>query len=680
MGGSCTDVAGNAGTQSLGFKYDQTAPQVTGSTPSRVADANGWYNHALTVGFQGSDATSGVDSCTQAAYSGPDNQNASVPGSCRDKAANTSATSTFALKYDATAPVMAQPVPSRAPDSNGWYNHTLTVGFGGSDVTSGLDSCVPPQGYSGPDRSNASVGGTCKDMAANVATRSFAFGYDATAPVDVDAAPDRAPDANGWYNDPVTIDFEGADPTSGIEACTRLTYGGPDSSSASASGSCRDRAGNASASAGFALKYDATAPLVSGASALRPADHAGWYNRPVGFTVQGDDATAGIASCPEAVYDGPDASNASLMAACVDRAGNSGSKAFPLRYDARGPTVAVTPARAPDHNGWYNHPVGLELAGSDAVAGLESCAPVEGYDGPDNRAAVAVGSCFDRAGNVGAGTFSLSYDATPPQVTGAHPDRAADANGWYNRPVGVDFLGADAVSEVEACARVGYGGPDVSSVLLSGSCRDRAGNESAAGSFRLQYDGTAPSVARVKVKAGNRSAVVTWTVSTDTTAVELARSVVGRAGERVVYRGAGDTFTDRTVENGVRYRYRLTGFDEARNAAFGSVEARPTAPLYGPPAGAKVVTPPLLAWKAVPKATYYNVQLWRKGRILSSWPGSTSLRLAKTWRYRGRTYRLEPGRYRWFVWPGFGARAAKNYGRMIGSSTFVVVRSRRATR
>ena len=184
----------------------------------------------------------------------------------------------------------------------------------------------------------------------------------------------------------------------------------------------------------------------------------------------------------------------------------------------------------------------------------------------------------------------------------------------------------------------------------------------------------------MRVTAGNGSALITWTVSGDTSTVELARSVVGRAGERIVYRGTGNSFTDRSVENGVLYRYRLTGFDDAQNAAVGSVEARPMAPLYGPAAGARVVTPPMLAWKPVPKATYYNVQLWRERRILSSWPGSTSLRLHKTWRYRGRTYRLAPGRYRWFVWPGYGTRAAKKYGRMVGSSTFVVVRPRRASR
>jgi hypothetical protein len=124
----------------------------------------------------------------------------------------------------------------------------------------------------------------------------------------------------------------------------------------------------------------------------------------------------------------------------------------------------------------------------------------------------------------------------------------------------------------------------------------------------------------------------------------------------------------------------VTGYDDAGNEAASSAEARPTAPLYAPAAGAKVVAPPLLAWKAVPKATYYNVQLWRGRRILSAWPGSASLRLPRAWTYNGRRYRLQPGRYRWFVWPGFGPRAARHYGRLIGSSTFVVVASERATR
>ena len=39
----------------------------------------------------------------------------------------------------------------------------------------------------------------------------------------------------------------------------------------------------------------------------------------------------------------------------------------------------------------------------------------------------------------------------------------------------------------------------------------------------------------------------------------------------------------------------------------------------------------------------------------------------------GRRYRLTPGRYRWYVWPGLGARSAKRYGSVLGSSSFVIV-------
>ena len=55
--------------------------------------------------------------------------------------------------------------PARAPDSNGWYNHSLAVSFSGTDGTSGIESCVPPQNYSGPDDADASVSGSCRDRA-----------------------------------------------------------------------------------------------------------------------------------------------------------------------------------------------------------------------------------------------------------------------------------------------------------------------------------------------------------------------------------------------------------------------------------------------------------------------------------------------------------------------------------
>ena len=94
-----------------------------------------------------------------------------------------------------------------------------------------------------------------------------------TSPIKIDNQPPtslsagavRPPDANGWYNHPVAINWTGTDATSGLAACTSLTYSGPDSGAAGVSGGCTDVAGNSS-STSFGFQYDATPPQLSSIS------------------------------------------------------------------------------------------------------------------------------------------------------------------------------------------------------------------------------------------------------------------------------------------------------------------------------------------------------------------------------------------------------------------------------
>src|SRR5439155_19938960 len=72
----------------LQFKIDKDKPAVTGASPDRQANANGWYNAPVTVALAGSDATSGIASCQQLSYNGGDSATASVSGTCRDVAGN----------------------------------------------------------------------------------------------------------------------------------------------------------------------------------------------------------------------------------------------------------------------------------------------------------------------------------------------------------------------------------------------------------------------------------------------------------------------------------------------------------------------------------------------------------------------------------------------------------------
>jgi hypothetical protein len=50
------------------------------------------------------------------------------------------------------------------------------------------------------------------------------------------------------------------------------------------------------------------------------------------------------------------------------------------------------------------------------------------------------------------------------------------------------------------------------------------------------------------------------------------------------------------------------------------------------------------------------------------------LRLHRTWRFHGRRRHLKAGHYRWFVWPGFGARAAHRYGPLVAHLGFYIER------
>jgi hypothetical protein len=158
----------------------------------------------------------------------------------------------------------------------------------------------------------------------------------------------------------------------------------------------------------------------------------------------------------------------------------------------------------------------------------------------------------------------------------------------------------------------------------------------------------------------------------DAKEVRVSRSP-GRGGadRTVLHDGPGDSLTDERVVNGRRYEYRISAVDQAGNEASRTAGVVPGPRLLSPAHNARVDEPPVLRWTPVRGADYYNVQLFRGDRkVLSAWPDGARLKLRRSWRYFGKR-RLEPGRYRWMVWPGEGRRSASDYGRRIGRRSFV---------
>jgi hypothetical protein len=246
--------------------------------------------------------------------------------------------------------------------------------------------------------------------------------------------------------------------------------------------------------------------------------------------------------------------------------------------------------------------------------------------------------------------------------------RAADYNGWFNHPVGVSFKGSDGLSGVRSCTGLTYAGPEGAGALVNGSCTDVAGNTRTA-RLPINYDSTAPPAPEVTAAPRDNAVKLEWTDAPQTVA-EVTRVRNGQS--TLVYRGGADAFTDRKLRNEKRYRYRVSLVDQAGNRSSGSDSAVPTdSPLLTPAANEHVGAPPLLTWRSVAKASYYNLQLFRGQRkVLSRWPGANEFQLKQSWRFAGRHRRLRAGRYCWHVWPGYGRRARRNYGELLGSRCF----------
>lgn len=280
-----------------------------------------------------------------------------------------------------------------------------------------------------------------------------------------------------------------------------------------------------------------------------------------------------------------------------------------------------------------------------------------------------------------SGTTSVALpiriELSTPKVV-ALPTRRPDSHGWYNHPVTFAF-GGRAFSGIASCTTATYTAPNTPRAHVTGSCTDNAGKTTQVTSAPFAYDDARPAL-RVKADTGDQLAVLDWTMKD--VAPSAGFRIVRRPGLRgrgssVLYRGEGNSFSDHRVRNGVRYRYTLTAFDRAGNATVRTLSLRPGPRLLSPAQQAHLSRAPMLSWTPVRRASYYNVQIFKgKRELLSAWPGKAKFKLSPTWSFKGHRYRLRPGTYRWYVWPGFGSRAAARYGSLIGTRTFVVVRAK----
>jgi hypothetical protein len=348
------------------------------------------------------------------------------------------------------------------------------------------------------------------------------------------------------------------------------------------------------------------------------------------------------------------------------------------------PTISYSIDGIPGSNGWYRGSThGNEVIVHWSVsldATSTSCLAAVAVPGPTSGTTL---SCWAQNGDgrATASTRPLKIDATPPSGVSARLARRPDFHGWYNHPVKISWSGTDATSGIAGCSSATYRGPDSGAATASGGCLDRAGN-SAPFPVRLAYDATPPVLRAVTEESTDAGHTLHWTSSSPSDRIVIHRKVRGRKARTTVFRGSASAaaFTDTKIRPGIQYVYSVRSFDAAGNAS----KVRSLAGLlqvltlrktrYVPLAAAN----PTLRWGPVRGAGYYNVQLFRGSkRIYSAWPKMHQLGLPASLKWSGHVVRLATGRYRWYVWAGFGPRRLARY-RSVGSARFVIPRWARA--
>jgi hypothetical protein len=566
-------------------------------------------------------------------------------------------------------------------------------------------SCAPPSG------STFSIGTTtdvCQatDGAGNTGSNSFTVTVVDTTPPTLNLPAPITVEATGPGGATVTYTATATDNVGGSVTPNCSPPSGSTFSLGTTTVTCTatDSAGN-SASGTFTITVrDTTPPTLSLPSPIT-AEDTGPGGATVSYTATATDSVSGnlSASCTPGSGSLFPIGATDVSCSATDGAGNTASGQFTVTIvDTTAPSITVASSQikveATDARGstlTYPMPTALDLVDGPVPV---SCSPKPGSRFPLGSTTVTCGAS-DTHGNSASASFTvLVVDTVAPVLSVPAPITVSSGGSSTlaaTDPTISAFLGAasarDIVSGTIPVANNAPASFPLGTTTVTFTARDGAGNtvtNTSSVTVVTQpvaapkiVDRTPPDDVRgVTVTVGNRLLKLSWKrpLATDFDHVRITRSSTAPgAAETPVYTGAGVAFIDRRVLNGTDYRYVIVSYDRAGNRSAGiAVVAAPKAPLLVRPAdGARMAQPPTLLWVPTKGAAYYNVQLFRGARkIFSAWPIVDRLKLASSWRYLGRRFQLTPGLYRWYVFPGFGARSQAKYGPVLGSSTFVVVK------
>ena len=321
------DTRGNSENPiSSTFKIDTTAPHVSGHASTKPNE-NGWYNSELQIQCTAYDMLSGL-AAPQAAAPGlsvefsssvvDEGEAVSAEATATDNAGNVGSFTIDNLKIDKTPPEVTGQ-PSTDPNDKGWYTGDVQIDYTAVDHLSGIAAPEAAESEATIEFSQTVTAegsavtdtGSATDNAGNVGAFIVSdLKIDKTAPI-INCQAATLPNAMGWYNSDVTINFTVSDAVSGLELPSEAEAGAnitftetvtAEGDNVSHTGSAIDKAGNIGSKKIENLKIDKTAPSINVISAPSGGNYIINYDTAViRFTVS--DSSSGIDGMPWATID-----------------------------------------------------------------------------------------------------------------------------------------------------------------------------------------------------------------------------------------------------------------------------------------------------------------------------------------------------------------------------------------
>ena len=710
------DAAGNSSAEtSFSWTIDTVAPTTTITGKPANPSNTSAPSFAFTASESGSTFLCRIDAQAFSACDSPKSYASLGQGAhtfgvkATDRAGNAGAEATYTWTVDTVDPTTSITGQPANPINASSATFAFTANESGSSFACRLDGaafgpCASPKSYTGLGDGQHTFAVRATDPAGNQGLPdTYQWRIDTTPPTTAITDKPGSP----TNESSASFSFAASEPgssfscridTAAFAGCTSpKSYAGLTDGAHTFSVRATDALGNVGPVMSSTWTIDTVAPSVQ--ITQKPNSPSNASSPSFSFTSSEAGSTfacrleqGGFAPCTAPKSYGPltDGQHAFAVKA-TDVAGNTGAATtYTWTIDTIAPAVAITgkpsnPSNSRSPSFSFTSEEGSTFACRLDGGGFSACAAPVGYaslaDGP-HTFAVRAG---DPAGNVGPETtytWTIETRAPTAAMVSAPP-------GLSNSSAAAFAFTADEPSTYdcsldgrgfEPCGSpASYHGLGDGAHAFSVRARDAVGNLSAPVGHSWTIDTAAPETMLAAAPTSGTATSATFGFAASERATFECRidgAPFALCGSPKSYGGLirGDhQFQVRAVD--------AAGNADATPSLHGWKVAAPTAKkvasaLLSPKAGARVTRAPLLVWRRVAGARYYNVQVFRGGRkVFSAWPTRTRLQLRAQWKYLGRQMRLTPGRYRWFVWPGYAN--PRRYGALLGQSSFVMGRPAR---